>query len=81
MRQFIFRALLQAESDRFGRTGDASFLPVANSPRSYVLKFASSDARHFYWCQDPDSSKDEERAGIINSLIQDSMNEDVAMEG
>jgi 26S proteasome regulatory subunit N13 len=63
--------------------GDATFSAVPQSPRSYVLKFASSSARHFYWCQDVDSSEDAARAARINELIQAQeegpADEDVAM--
>jgi len=64
------------EEDLILFPGDASFVPVdeAQGGRTYVLKFASSDKRLFFWMQDLDASKDSENALKINNAL-------TAMEG
>ncbi|KAN0123477.1 adhesion regulating molecule [Russula decolorans] len=50
---------------------DASFVSVPQaSGRVYVLKFSSSDQRHFFWMQDASSERDEEFAFHVNRLLQ-----------
>ncbi|BGP20284.1 hypothetical protein JCM10213_001115 [Rhodosporidiobolus nylandii] len=55
--------------------GDASFVPVPSSSpaagRVHVLKFNSSSARHFFWHQDVELSREEyeRRARRVNELI------------
>ncbi|KAI0801915.1 adhesion regulating molecule [Irpex lacteus] len=53
--------------------GDASFVKVEQSAwgRTYVLKFSSSNQRHFFWLQDADSSRDKEFVTNVNKLLQD----------
>ncbi|KAH9922824.1 adhesion regulating molecule [Epithele typhae] len=53
--------------------GDAAFVRVEQSAwgRTYVLKFSSSNQRHFFWMQDADSSRDEEFVGNMNRLLLD----------
>ncbi|KAF8908918.1 proteasome complex subunit Rpn13 ubiquitin receptor-domain-containing protein [Gymnopilus junonius] len=51
---------------------DASFLKVSESPgRVYVLKFSSSNQRHFFWLQDASSARDEEFTENVNGLLRD----------
>ena len=50
---------------------DAAFEAVHNTQRCYVLRFESSNARHFYWAQDADDRLDEWRANRINQLFAD----------
>ncbi|KAI9464324.1 adhesion regulating molecule [Boletus coccyginus] len=42
--------------------GDATFEKVAQAPggRTYVLRFESSDQKHFFWMQDASSRRDDE---------------------
>jgi len=50
---------------------DASFVSVPQaSGRVYVLKFSSSNSRHFFWMQDASSERDEEFAFHVNRLLQ-----------
>ncbi|KAJ7212232.1 adhesion regulating molecule [Mycena pura] len=52
--------------------GDASFVKVPQaSGRTYVLKFSSSDQRHFFWLQDASTTRDEEFVANINRLLED----------
>ncbi|KAK7048255.1 adhesion regulating molecule [Favolaschia claudopus] len=48
---------------------DASFVKV--SGRTYVLKFSSSNQRHFFWLQDASTARDEEFVNNINKLLED----------
>ncbi|KAJ7147534.1 adhesion regulating molecule [Mycena crocata] len=51
---------------------DASFVKVPQSGgRMYVLKFSSSDSRHFFWLQDASTARDEEFVANINRLLED----------
>ncbi|OCB89865.1 adhesion regulating molecule [Sanghuangporus baumii] len=52
---------------------DASFSKVSEAPggRTYVLKFMSSNEKHFFWLQDASSTRDEEFARNINALLED----------
>ncbi|GLB38461.1 putative proteasome complex subunit Rpn13 ubiquitin receptor [Lyophyllum shimeji] len=51
---------------------DASFVkvPQATGGRVYVLKFSSSDQRHFFWMQDASSARDEEFVNNVNRLLE-----------
>ncbi|PPR00199.1 hypothetical protein CVT24_004902 [Panaeolus cyanescens] len=52
---------------------DATFTKVEQSPsgRVHVLKFSSSNQRHFFWFQDADASRDAEFTQNLNGLLQD----------
>ncbi|KAF8194256.1 proteasome complex subunit Rpn13 ubiquitin receptor-domain-containing protein [Pholiota molesta] len=51
---------------------DASFVKVSQSPgRVYVLKFSSSNQRHFFWMQDASDSRDAEFISNVNGLLMD----------
>ena len=52
--------------------GDATFTQVSSEGgRTYVLRFTSSSARHFYWMQDVEDTQDSRRASRVNALIDD----------
>lgn len=53
--------------------GDASFTRVSNAPggRTYVLKFQSSDQRHFFWMQDASPERDADFVRNLNGRLQD----------
>ncbi|KAG8818715.1 hypothetical protein FRC19_010365 [Serendipita sp. 401] len=61
------------EDDLIIIPGDASFHKVTESPsgRVFVLKFDSSDQKHFYWLQDPSPSILEQLEANVNGLLQD----------
>ncbi|KAG5648281.1 hypothetical protein DXG03_004851 [Asterophora parasitica] len=63
----------QVEEDLILFPSDASFVKVsqATSGRVYVLKFSSSDQRHFFWLQDASSARDEEFVNNVNGLLDD----------
>ncbi|KAF7365328.1 Adhesion regulating molecule [Mycena venus] len=51
---------------------DASFVKVPQSSgRMYVLKFSSSNQRHFFWLQDASTARDDEFVANINRLLED----------
>ncbi|KAF8964214.1 proteasome complex subunit Rpn13 ubiquitin receptor-domain-containing protein [Flammula alnicola] len=51
---------------------DASFVKVSQSSgRVYVLKFSSSNQRHFFWMQDASDARDAEFTTNVNGLLQD----------
>ncbi|KAJ7505428.1 adhesion regulating molecule [Mycena galericulata] len=51
---------------------DASFVKVAQSSgRMYVLKFSSSNQRHFFWMQDASAARDDEFVTNVNGLLED----------
>ncbi|KIY44817.1 adhesion regulating molecule [Fistulina hepatica ATCC 64428] len=50
---------------------DASFSLVSGSQRVYVLKFSSSDQRHFFWMQNASTERDEEFVRNVNRLLED----------
>ncbi|KZT12121.1 adhesion regulating molecule [Laetiporus sulphureus 93-53] len=52
---------------------DATFVKVEQSAwgRTYVLKFSSSNQRHFFWMQDADPSRDVEFVSNVNRLLTD----------
>ncbi|KAI0712137.1 proteasome complex subunit Rpn13 ubiquitin receptor-domain-containing protein [Earliella scabrosa] len=63
----------EVEEDLILFPGDATFVKVEQSAwgRTYVLKFSSSNQRHFFWMQDADGSRDEEFVGNVNRLLVD----------
>ncbi|TBU46348.1 proteasome complex subunit Rpn13 ubiquitin receptor-domain-containing protein [Dichomitus squalens] len=67
------RSTNDAEEDLILFPGDATFQKVEQSAwgRTYVLKFSSSNQRHFFWMQDADSRRDEEFVGNVNRLLAD----------
>ncbi|KAI9465431.1 adhesion regulating molecule [Lactarius psammicola] len=65
------RVTEETEEDLILFPTDASFVTVPQaSARVYVLKFSSSDQRHFFWMQDASSERDEEFAFHVNGLLQ-----------
>ncbi|KAL4250640.1 Proteasomal ubiquitin receptor Rpn13/ADRM1 [Abortiporus biennis] len=67
------RVTNENEEDLILFPGDASFIKVPQSAwgRTFVLKFSSSNQRHFFWMQDADSSRDEEFVNNVNRLLAD----------
>jgi len=62
----------RVEEDLILFPSDATFTKVPQSSgRLYVLKFSSSNQRHFFWMQDASSARDEEFAENVNGLLQD----------
>ncbi|XP_006462710.1 hypothetical protein AGABI2DRAFT_193814 [Agaricus bisporus var. bisporus H97] len=62
----------QLEEDLILFPSDASFVKVEQaSGRVYVLKFSSSNQRHFFWLQDASSARDEEFVNNLNGLLED----------
>ncbi|KAL0960643.1 hypothetical protein HGRIS_005671 [Hohenbuehelia grisea] len=61
------------EEDLILFPSDASFVKVSSAPNSriYVLKFSSSNQRHFFWMQDASPDRDEEFVANVNGLLQD----------
>ncbi|KAI0725635.1 adhesion regulating molecule [Fomitopsis betulina] len=53
--------------------GEATLVKVDQPAwgRTYVLKFSSSNQRHFFWMQDADSSRDAEFVSNVNRLLID----------
>ncbi|KAJ8590033.1 adhesion regulating molecule [Rhizopogon salebrosus TDB-379] len=53
--------------------GDAKFEKVSQSSwgRTYVLKFESSDQKHFFWMQDSSTRRDEEFVRHLNRVLAD----------
>jgi len=68
------------EEDLILFPGDASFVPVSEVGRTYVLKFTSSDQRLFFWMQDIDASKDGEIVTKMNSALIEEEDESMAAE-
>ncbi|KAK7469131.1 hypothetical protein VKT23_003622 [Stygiomarasmius scandens] len=61
------------EEDLILFPSDAAFSKVTQSTgRVYVLKFSSSDQRHFFWMQDASSARDDEFVNNLNGYLQDS---------
>jgi 4-diphosphocytidyl-2C-methyl-D-erythritol kinase len=46
-------------------------VPECTTGRVYLLQFKSSNQKLFFWMQDKDESKDEERVAKLNRLIND----------
>ncbi|KAF8650142.1 hypothetical protein AX16_005377 [Volvariella volvacea WC 439] len=67
------RATNEVEEDLILFPTDASFVKVQQAPsgRVYVLKFSSSNQRHFFWMQDASSARDEQFATNLNGVLQD----------
>ncbi|ESK94951.1 proteasomal ubiquitin receptor adrm1-like [Moniliophthora roreri MCA 2997] len=67
------RATNHVDEDLILFPSDATFVkvPQSSSGRVYVLKFSSSDQRHFFWMQDASSARDEEFATNVNGFLQD----------
>ncbi|KAH7924958.1 adhesion regulating molecule [Leucogyrophana mollusca] len=61
------------EEDLILFPSDASFAKVTQSAwgRTYVLKFLSSNQRHFFWMQDASTRRDDEFVGNLNRLLDD----------
>ncbi|KAG7088517.1 hypothetical protein E1B28_012501 [Marasmius oreades] len=60
------------EEDLILFPSDATFTKVSQSSgRVYVLKFSSSDQRHFFWMQDASPGRDDEFANNVNGYLQD----------
>ncbi|KIJ14994.1 hypothetical protein PAXINDRAFT_99784 [Paxillus involutus ATCC 200175] len=57
------------EEDLILFPGDATFEKVSQAPggRTYVLKFESSNQRHFFWLQDASTRRDEEFVHNLNN--------------
>ncbi|KAL4075166.1 proteasome complex subunit Rpn13 ubiquitin receptor-domain-containing protein [Scleroderma yunnanense] len=53
--------------------GDAKLEKVSQDRggRTYVLKFESSDHKHFFWMQDASSARDDELVASLNRLLAD----------
>ncbi|KAJ7601011.1 adhesion regulating molecule [Mycena floridula] len=66
------RVTNDVEEDLILFPSDANFTKVNEaSGRVYVLKFSSSNQRHFFWMQDASSARDEEFARNLDGLLQD----------
>lgn len=63
------RVTNDVEEDLILFPSDASF--VKASGRTYVLKFSSSNQRHFFWMQDASSDRDDEFVHNVNGLLED----------
>lgn len=61
------------EEDLILFPSDASFVKVSQSPsgRVYVLKFSSSNQRHFFWMQDASAARDREFSQNLDGMLQD----------
>ncbi|KAF5389238.1 hypothetical protein D9757_003480 [Collybiopsis confluens] len=67
------RSTGEVEEDLILFPTDATFSGVSQaSGRVYVLKFSSSDQRHFFWMQDASSARDEEFVNNVNGYLMDS---------
>jgi len=67
------RSTNEVEEDLILFPGDASFvkIPQVTGGRSYVLKFSSSNQRHFFWMQDASISRDDEFVKNLNLVLED----------
>ncbi|KZS93577.1 adhesion regulating molecule [Sistotremastrum niveocremeum HHB9708] len=66
------RATGQVEDDLIIFPMEAQFLKVPHTAgRTYVLKFSSSNQRHFFWMQDLSDSRDAEYATHVNGYLAD----------
>jgi len=61
------------EEDLILFPSDASFVKVSQSSsgRVYVLKFSSSNQRHFFWMQDAATNRDHEFSENLDGMLQD----------
>ncbi|KAF8225873.1 adhesion regulating molecule [Tricholoma matsutake] len=66
------RTTNEVEEDLILFPSDAIFSKVtqSSSGRVYVLKFSSSNQRHFFWMQDASSDRDEEFVINVNGLLE-----------
>ncbi|GAB5587489.1 hypothetical protein Unana1_02389 [Umbelopsis nana] len=55
----------------FPEEAEMKKVPECTTGRVYLLQFKSSNQKLFFWMQDKDDSKDEERAAKLNRLIND----------
>ncbi|KAH8104634.1 adhesion regulating molecule [Cristinia sonorae] len=71
--QWKNRVTNEIEEDLILFPSDASFVKVSQSAwgRTFVLKFSSSDQRHFFWMQDADTNRDAEFVMNVNRLLAD----------
>ncbi|EMD39835.1 hypothetical protein CERSUDRAFT_112101 [Gelatoporia subvermispora B] len=67
------RSTNEVEEDLILFPTDATFEKVQQSAwgRMYVLKFSSSNQRHFFWMQDADASRDRDFVDNVNRLLAD----------
>ncbi|KAH7885037.1 adhesion regulating molecule [Phlebopus sp. FC_14] len=68
------RATGEVGEDLILLPGDATFEKVSQAgphARTYVLKFESSNQRHFFWMQDASSRRDDEFVFNLNRLLAD----------
>ncbi|KAK7056723.1 hypothetical protein VNI00_002440 [Paramarasmius palmivorus] len=67
------RVTNEVEEDLILFPSDATFVkvPQSSSGRVYVLKFSSSDQRHFFWMQDASSARDNEFVTNVNGFLQE----------
>lgn len=67
------RSTNEVEEDLILFPSDATFVKVLESSwgRTYVLKFSSSNQRHFFWMQDASTTKDEEFVRHLNHFLED----------
>ncbi|EGN98003.1 hypothetical protein SERLA73DRAFT_182828 [Serpula lacrymans var. lacrymans S7.3] len=70
--QWKNRATNEIEEDLILIPSDATFEKVSQSAwgRTYVLKFSSSNQRHFFWMQDASSQRDNEFVNNLNHLLE-----------
>ncbi|KAF9468566.1 proteasome complex subunit Rpn13 ubiquitin receptor-domain-containing protein [Collybia nuda] len=62
----------EIEEDLILFPSEATFVKVPQSQgRMYVLKFSSSNQRHFFWMQDANSARDTEFVNNLNGLLED----------
>jgi 4-diphosphocytidyl-2C-methyl-D-erythritol kinase len=55
----------------FPEEAEMKRVPECTTGRVYLLQFKSSNQKLFFWMQDKDESKDEERVAKLNRLIND----------
>ena len=67
------RTTLQIEGDLLMSPGDQKLVKIETgrpNDRVYLLTFESAvNQRHFFWMQEPDASKDEERIREFNDIM------------
>ncbi|EJC98162.1 adhesion regulating molecule [Fomitiporia mediterranea MF3/22] len=71
--QWRNRETNQINEDLILFSQDASFSKVPEAPggRTYVLRFMSSNQKHFFWLQDASPARDEEFVNNVNALLED----------
>ncbi|KAJ2956922.1 hypothetical protein NQZ79_g7282 [Umbelopsis isabellina] len=55
----------------FPEEAEMKKVPECTTGRIYILQFKSSNQKLFFWMQDKDDAKDEERVAKVNRLISD----------